>query len=195
MHLTSNSFYLNHLHLKKFKIKNIRFLTLRTLGDFRGIVQTPLFWFYFGPFLYNGVYFVCFSFNCILDQYQWRTVILREVLKRQENFLSLIQDQHCFVLIYLDRYLSNLNYQSIKVVVEHKKNLTLRPGIQAPCENGNFCFAFISLVNFLIGLVWVLGRRIIFKWFQDCEKYNLTVSSSYKINQFLRLIHKTVFYI
>ena len=129
MHLTSNSFYLNHLHLKKFKIKNIRFLTLRTLGDFRGIVQTPLFWFYFGPFLYNGVYFVCFSFNCILDQYQWRTVILREVLKRQENFLSLIQDQHCFVLIYLDRYLSNLNYQSIKVVVEHEKNLRLRPGI------------------------------------------------------------------
>ena len=34
------------------------------------VVSIRLFWFYFRSFLYNGMYFLCFSFYCSLDQYQ-----------------------------------------------------------------------------------------------------------------------------
>ena len=47
------------------------------------VVSIGLFWFYFVSFLYNGVYFKRFIFNCTLAQYQnahsfWATFLSAE---------------------------------------------------------------------------------------------------------------------
>ena len=53
------------------------------------VVSIGLFWFYFLSFLYKGVYFLCFFFNCKLGRYQRCTLILPTFSSAENYFLTL----------------------------------------------------------------------------------------------------------